>query len=279
MLREFYKVEAAENDFVLVESRPAAFLSNSDPSKTLGKLCHRHSGIGADGFIFLQKNEEGSWTWDFFNSDGSSADVCGNAARCAALYIYSKDGSSDLSWRGSGGLFRARLHGGSDVSVSWPIEKKFFADQSHSLSDFVRSNSLFGLSHENLLAIECVKAGVPHVVLLLKELCAPELREALNPKLRHHSVLGEAGANVTWFSLADHKCVTFERGVEAETRACGSGAVAAFMARKKFMSASEDLISDSEFFFPGGRLLVRENEGQFWLRGSAHIVYKGSIEI
>jgi len=95
--------------------------------------------------------------------------------------------------------------------------------------------------------------------------------------LRKHEVLGSEGANITWLSLADHKTVTFERGVEAETRACGSGAVAAYMAYKKLMSNNGASMEARDFYFPGGKLQVKEEGAQYWLRGKTHIVYKGSL--
>lgn len=121
-------------------------------------------------------------------------------------------------------------------------------------------------------------------MLLNHEYWAPELRLANGPRLRSHSSLGKEGANVTWISLKNLSACTFERGVEAETQACGSGALAAFLALERYHQEKDPQNTPPphlDFTFPGGVLGVERDpvhKETLWLIGKTRLVFEGTWE-
>ena len=281
----FWKFEAAGNDFVVFNTSERPSAPNPE---TIQKICDRHLGIGADGVIYLWSEASSKslkWQWAFYNSDGSSADVCGNALRAVACWFeeskLSLSEKAEWTWLGATGPIRARrrsLPTGKAFSVHWAFYGEgLIGEPSESLME-----TLCGFNDFGLAGAYQVDAGVPHLVLLNHEIWPTELRLSNNSLLRSFPSLGAAGANVTWLSLKDKSVVTFERGVEAETQACGSGALAAFLAFGKYKSDADESFVQSEqvFHFPGGDLQVhRESASELWLTGSARLVFTGQYGV
>lgn len=269
MTTDFIKIHGAGNDFVFFLKAPPPNLN----AASMEKLCATHFGIGADGLVFLWAQND-QWHWRYFNRDGSETDVCGNAARCAAYLILqqTQGPNAAVSWNGTLGMFRGR-HSDACVEVSWPLA----GQTSHAVPDELMQ-SLVGFNDHGLASAKIWDVGVPHLVLINHEDWSLETRASNGATLRSHPTLGLQGANVTWVSLRSKTAVTFERGVESETFACGSGALAAYLSLK-----SESLLDAHEnhfveLKFPGGVLSVREDsDHSLWLGGPVTEVYRGSL--
>lgn len=266
----FYKIEGAGNDFVVL-------ITPNAPSETqIRQICDRHFGVGADGLICAHSTrpeaptqKEQAWTWTFWNNDASSAAMCGNAARAMGSFfreIFPTE--TDFRWSGKPGTIQARYLGPNLVETSWPVSEKVESLPA-SLGEWIEQQAPKGV----IKAAYKIDSGVPHVVLLSEKNWDIPLRQLLGPQVRHHPALGAAGANVTFVALEGGETVSFERGVEAETLACGSGALAAGMACREAQSARTD------FIFPGGILSVRREVTGLWLRGPARVVFQGEFKV
>jgi len=272
MGREFKKVQAAGNDFVLFEETGAA-IAQSFSQETIKRLCDRHTGVGADGVIVLWQ-QDSHWNWRFYNSDGSEADLCGNAARCVGRWFFDKEPEKkEFHWRGNIGNFSARLEADSKISVTWPQTNIVRYDVPEDLLEWVA-----GFNDHGLAGVYWWNVGVPHLILVNHETWSLEQRLHVNAPLRAFASLGSEGANLTWLSARSMEVVTYERGVESETLACGSGAVAAFLSFQEFCRENKRLpIPESAAFkFPGGVLEVsRQSNSSVWLTGDATVVFTG----
>lgn len=267
---KFYKYSANGNDFVLLENAPS---KSPESLRTLiQKLCHRKNGIGADGLIFLWKNKgQKQHQWRFFNRDGSETNLCGNAARAVGDFLRHKSASKkEWQWQGNLGVFRAKKYK-KTVQVQWPLQSTQLTQVSPSIEE-----TLSGFNDRGLAFSAVLQVGVPHLVLINYEVWSPQDRFANNAYLRTHADFGHEGSNVTWLSLKDQSCVTFERGVEEETLACGSGALAAFLAYQEFEKRFHSKnVSEYTFQFPGGPLRVSQEKEGFWISGLVQLSFEG----
>mgnify|MGYP000906943007 CR=1 FL=1 len=273
-MKNFWKLEGAGNDFVFFESKPPA-----RATAFVRELCDRRLGIGADGAVFLW-SQKGRWQWSFRNPDGSEAEVCGNAARCVALWLFKrKPKAKQVEWRGLVGDFKGETKG-RGYRVRWPLPPAAFRDLNPEFLEELTS----GLNDRGLSGVYSVNVGNPHLVLLNHGEWNRQDRAASSAHLRSHPDLGPAGSNVTWVSKKGddakpiYEVVTFERGVEAETLACGSGALAAFQALRRY--AEENGLAPPrrlDLRFPGGTLQVEESPEGLWLAGPAREVFRGEL--
>jgi diaminopimelate epimerase len=277
--KSFRKYQATGNDFVFfkvgqfpkIDSRFLAAIQS---------LCDRHKGIGADGVIFVTQ-KRGQFHWRFFNSDGSETPVCGNATRVVAKFIESAVHKKSQQWKGIWGEFSGKRIGKNCYATSWANRTTGIKDKkvNDELMDL-----LTGFNDHGLAGVYWVEVGVPHLVLLNHEVWNPETRIGNSSSLRSHPSLGKEGANVTWVSLKTRDSVTFERGVEAETLACGSGAIAAWFGLRQYirLNRSEEEYRNSSvqtLKFPGGELVVEEDKnGLIWLRGDVVEVFEGNMK-
>lgn len=270
-MKEFYKYNCAGNDFVLIPQRAPA----KKPQESAKKLCALHTGIGADGIIYVWKTRPKTWQWRFFNSDGSETSLCGNATRAVADFLFSQTDfkkSKEVTWKGSLGTFCARRATKSYIDVTWPVTNRQVIDPPEQLLE-----ELTGFNDRGLCDIAWVNVGVPHLVLVNHETWSPQDRMANNPTLRSHPALGREGANVTWYSKKDKTAVTFERGVERETLACGSGALALYLTLTKNLANSQSKWPIITLNFPGAPLKVRLHKDELWLSGPVKLVFKGIL--
>lgn len=197
----FVKYQGAGNDFILVEN------FNPD-SEEVKKLCHRQKGIGADGLLVV--SDTSPFTLKIYNCDGSIASMCGNGLRCAGKYLAEKHGLKEFEIRSDHQTHQLYYNQGE-------IKAQMGAPQ------FLGSFSL----DPQFAPFELIHTGVAHLVSGTDELETLDL-EALGPKFAHHSESGDANVNfVKWLGPQEFVLRTFEKGVEAETLACGTGASAA----------------------------------------------------
>ncbi len=259
---QFYKMVASGNDFILIDRRN--FPLNLEKLPELSKLlCRRRLSVGADGLIVIDEAPEGfDFSWHFYNSDGSRAEMCGNGARCASYYFYLVSGKKQIRFLTDAGPVEALINGKNDVSVFLGKAE----DERFSINLNVDGSSL--LCHY-------VVVGVPHTVVFVDDVKSVDV-EALGRKIRYHDAFLPRGTNVDFVQVqGDHLVVrTYERGVEGETLACGTGVCAS-----SYVSSKLGMIKKREVkvLTGGGELAVRIDGEELYLRGPVRVVYKGEI--
>ena len=201
------KYSANGNDFIMFVAQEKA-----DRSALAKKLCHRQNGVGADGLVVLLPHNDYDFEWEFYNSDGSQADMCGNASRAVAHYAHEKGISRDnkAEFLTGAGVIRATING--LYVVSDMVEP-----------DIIRKDiEAYG---ENWWLID---SGVPHLVALRDDIETFDLAQARELREKYN-------ANVNICKVEDETIYvrTYERGVEDETLACGTGMVACFIRNYK----------------------------------------------
>ncbi len=210
----FTKMHGAANDFVVIDHREP-FLPG-DPRALFAALCDRRRGVGADGVLLLECDAELDFSMRYHNADGGPAEFCGNGARCLARFALDRGLGADgsVSFRTAAGPKRARALADGRIALA-------FGPVSPGRREEL---TVAGRPVEGRLLV----AGVPHFVVPVPDVAAVPL-ESVAPPLRRHERFGPAGANVDFVSpRPDGRLAmrTFERGVEGETLACGSGAIA-----------------------------------------------------
>lgn len=215
---DFYKFDGAGNDFVIVDVRQSA--SQLSP-ETIAHICHRRTGVGADGLMTLSECSEGyDFVMRYYNADGQPAEMCGNGGRCISLFAY--------------------LLGMGKV-VEDVVRLRFLADDGpHEAEvlqwDAKRGKGMVRLSmrkvsdgqREQVLQGELINTGVPHYVQRVTDLDHFDV-VGEGRRLQHHPAMGKEGANIDFAELQPDGTMrvrTYERGVEDETWACGTGVTA-----------------------------------------------------
>jgi diaminopimelate epimerase len=210
----FSKMSGSGNDFILIDHR-SAFLCEQDLAALVRGVCRRRLSVGADGLILVEASETADFRWRFFNSDGSAAAMCGNGARCAARFAFLNGICGEaLRFETDAGLVSALVRGRRvRVKMTDPRD--------------LRLNVPIALA-SGPLTVSCVDTGVPHAVAVAPEIDAVDV-EALGREIRYHPQFAPAGVNADFIRAEPSGGIsirTYERGVEAETLACGTGAVA-----------------------------------------------------
>lgn len=272
----FVKMTGSGNDFVFFDGRQVDASRLTSP-EVIRAICSRHNGIGADGIVILEPvsasqqasaNNSIQARIRYFNSDGTPADLCGNATLCSAvmsveLGLAHPDG---MGLETPSGRISSRVFDGVPEIELQPV------------TQIVANLEIDRGPGERRIGYTI--AGIPHVVILCENADAIDV-VVRGPYLRHHPATGPEGANVNWVSpLADGswRYRTFERGVEGETLACGTGAVATaiLIATWELTSSPVRILSSS-----GRDLEVRlERVGGAWhptLRGEGRVVFRGQI--
>jgi len=223
---EFYKMSGLGNDFILIDNFEGRL--REDPADLARRLCPRRVSVGADGLVVLEPDDEVDFRWRFHNSDGSEAEMCGNASRCAAkLAVRLGRAGEKLAFRTLAGIIRAEVSG-DRVKVELPRPER------------LRRGISLALDSASLQA-DFIVAGVPHAVVLVEDLEAVDVA-GLGAQIRYHAQFAPAGTNADFISLLGPDWLglrTYERGVEDETLACGTGAIAsALLAHLRGLVAS-----------------------------------------
>ena len=262
----FLKMHGAGNDFVVIDHR-RRFLVEDALEAWVARMCDRRRGIGADGVLLLESDPDLDFAMRYFNADGRPAEYCGNGARCLALLAF------DLGL-GSGGTVRFRTSAGVQSARPGPdrrgIELHFGAVTQAPEPCAVEVD---GQSFEGCL----ITAGVPHFVTPVERVEWVPVGE-WGAALRHHPRFGAAGANVDFVARLNHGRIamrTYERGVEAETLACGTGAVASAALLEAWGVAESPLRLATK----SGRTLVVRNGRSISpsLSGEAVVVFAGTF--
>jgi diaminopimelate epimerase len=210
----FTKISGSGNDFLLFDNRTK--LLNGDLRSFVQKVCSRRTGVGADGILLLEPGAGCDFTMRYFNSDGGEAEMCGNGARCIA-YFASQIGAakSKMSFLAKDGPHTAEVQGRRvKVSMQDPTQIQLGIDLE--LKDKV-------------LSVHFANTGVPHAVVLTTDVESAEVK-SVGREIRYHPKFAPAGTNADFAQVTGPGTLrlrTYERGVEDETLACGTGATAA----------------------------------------------------
>lgn len=250
----FVKYEGAGNDFIIIDDRVPFF--PTEDSDFIQKLCHRRFGIGADGVILLQNDGIADFRMRIFNSDGSEAESCGNGLRCLARFIADIQGEISAS-------YKIWMH---DQIVEAFVEKEKIS---------IALNNPRNLTLNIQQDVHFVDTGVPHAVVFVPDVAKVNLHQE-GKALRSHPCFGPKGSNVNFASLNPDRVIsvrTFERGVEGETLACGTGAAAV----AAIAAQVHNLPSPIHTRFPGGDLEISFTDRGLKLAGPAVRVFEGSF--
>ena len=264
----FVKMSGAGNDFIIIDHRNA-LLSMDEAANFARLVCRRRFSVGADGLFLIENSEVADFKWHFFNADGSLAEMCGNGARCVARFAYMQGiASANMRFETLAGIVEARV---ADVNVTIRMP------QPHSL----RLDTQLAVGDDGVIAIHSLDTGVPHVVCFVEDVDHVDVK-AMGRAIRYHDDFQPAGTNVNFVSPAGNglKVRTYERGVEDETLACGTGATASAIVA----SLLDMMASPVEVITSGNNLLNISFEVQgegiienVLLKGPAHVVYKGEL--
>jgi diaminopimelate epimerase len=266
MILHFYKYQGAGNDFVMVDNREKSFPVSTD---LINRLCDRRFGIGADGLILLQNHPGYDFEMVYFNSDGNLSSMCGNGGRCLAAFAkYLGIGGNELSF----------------IAVDGP-HKAYFIDDLVSLQ-MIDVKEITSRGEDLVL-----NTGSPHYVRFVSDVNSLDIVK-LAKEIRYNNEFKEKGINVNFVEVDpikpnSIKLRTYERGVEDETLACGTGVVASSIAfyhrfGKDKTSASSHKISVKA---AGGNLEVSfdfspdTSYTNVWLTGPAERAFEGDIAI
>ena len=256
MLIEFFKYQGTGNDFILIDDREN--IININDYDLIAALCERRMGIGADGLILLRKHEKYDFEMIYFNSDGNQSSMCGNGGRCIVLF--------------------------AEVLGIIENEAEFMAiDGVHKAKI---DNDIVYLKMQDVTKVEVVGSGIflntgsPHYIEMVDNLEGFDVVKQAR-KIRNSSPFKEEGVNVNFVLDSDDlELRTYERGVEAETLSCGTGAVATAIA----MHHANCLEEDSVYLKTKGGVLGVSFEffkgfyRNIWLSGEVNMVYAGEFE-
>jgi diaminopimelate epimerase len=269
----FLKIVATGNDFIFIDLRDRSLegMTSLTRAGIASRLAHRQNGVGADGVIFVERQTQASTPlkWDFYNSDGSKAEMCGNATRCMGRWAHAVMNVSsvrfstvvgDVEVLRDGELFASKL----DFLKLHPREVRYQANGEDRIATLIDT-------------------GVPHIVVPIASMNDARSRQMDIEALRFHPQAGPRGANVTFLEDIGGgalRTVTFERGVEDFTLSCGTGVLAAAVVGTGVRAdAPLEAAREVRVETPGGALDVRFEKDLrvVWLRGPANLIYAGTL--
>ena len=264
----FTKMSGTGNDFIIIDHRHP-FLSTKEASKLASLICRRKFSAGADGLILIEDSDTENFRWQFFNADGSLAEMCGNGARCAARYAFTNNiAPANMRFATTAGIIEAQMVG-EGVKIKLTLPENLQMDQTITID-------------ENKLTMHSINTGVPHAVVLVNEINDAPVLE-WGRAIRHHKLFMPAGTNVNFAQVNGPNKLhvrTYERGVEDETMACGTGAVAAAI----IASITEQVSSPTLVTTTGGETLIihftknaNNDITEVFLEGPAHFIYEGQM--
>ncbi|MFH0771346.1 MAG: diaminopimelate epimerase [Candidatus Omnitrophota bacterium] len=260
----FTKMTASGNDFVIIDNTKLPAVRN--PQVFAKKICDRQYGVGADGLLILEKSKIADFRMRIINADGTEAEMCGNGARCAALYAKENSISAD----------QMRID-----TLAGNIEAKVLGDKIRLKMSEPKDFDLdFAITIEGKnYRTSFVNTGVPHAVIFVEHLDSWDVRR-LGKTIRFHKRFAPTGANVDFVEVKKTNFIkvrTYERGVENETLACGTGVVASAI----ISSISKRLKSPITCLTKGGKKLkvyfkrTGRDFQDLFLEGDAKVVFKG----
>jgi diaminopimelate epimerase len=264
---KFYKMSGSGNDFIIIDNR-TRIMDDIDLPKFIRNVCRRKMSVGADGLILIESSDKADFRWQFYNSDGSRAEMCGNGARCTARFAFVNGiAKESLSFETDAGIVTGQVEGDrAKVKMPDPMD--------------LRLDYRIDLENGHL-TVSSINTGVPHVVVMEDDVAQIDVF-ALGREIRHHKAFAPAGTNVNFIcrqAQGQLAIRTYERGVEDETLACGTGSIAgALVTSSKFnWNSPIDLVTRS-----GELLRIHFNKkdnvfNNVYLEGDARIIYTAQL--
>jgi diaminopimelate epimerase len=257
---EFYKYQGTGNDFVMIDNRSNTFPKEN--TQLVAHLCDRRFGIGADGLILLDTDATTDFRMVYYNSDGNLSSMCGNGGRCLVAFAKKLNViQNETTFMASDGLHHATVGADGIVSLQMIDVAEIKNTQDYSF----------------------LNTGSPHHVQIVEDLQHFNVKEN-GAAIRYGNLYGQAGSNINFVKKIDETTFslrTYERGVEDETLACGTGATAVAIAMNATGQTNSNEINLN---VEGGKLAVsfdkvNEKYTNVFLKGPAEFVFKGTIEI
>jgi diaminopimelate epimerase len=264
----FTKMNGAGNDFVMIDNRRGEVRLSAEQ---ITRICDRHRGVGADGILLVEPARNGAdFRMRYYNRDGGEAEMCGNGARCFARFAQRAAGARDeMSFETEAGVIGARLEGEQvRLTMSEPRDLRLNLDLA---------------AGEKTWRAHFINSGVPHVVIPVSKIADVDVNAA-GAQIRTLEMFAPAGANVNFLEKRGAQQIairTYERGVESETLACGTGVVASALV----FAATENASGPIGVLVKGGSELSVgfERDGERFkkvtLTGPAEFVFEGTMEV
>jgi diaminopimelate epimerase len=263
----FTKLNGSGNDFIFVDNMDRSL----DADKMIGfvrSVCRRGLSVGADGVMFIEPSDRADFKWRFFNADGSEAEMCGNGGRCAVRFAKQYGiGSGDVSFETIAGIIDGSIEG-SVVKLRMTEAFDFSAGVEVDLKG-------------RRAVLDCLNTGVPHAVEFVEDAEAADI-VGDGRQIRHHEAFAPAGVNANFCQVTGPNSLilrTYERGVEDETLACGTGAVATAI-----LAATRGLVEPPvEVSVRSGEILTiffngsGANADNIYMQGETRLVYEGEM--
>jgi diaminopimelate epimerase len=266
----FWKLEGAGNDFLGLDGRAGGFKLKR---QQIADLCDRRRGVGADGVLVVEKPKVrgADFRMRYYNSDGGEAEMCGNGARCFALLARAVSGrkGNELRVQTQAGLLTLRTSG-REVQVSMTEPTK------------LRLGKKVVVAGRKVV-VDFLNTGVPHAVLFVRSVRSIDVAKQ-GRAIRYHSAFAPSGTNVNFVEIGRGNRIhvrTYERGVEGETLACGTGVVAASILSNLRRGLRSPILVTTH----GGDnvrvgfSMVNGHARKVTLQGPARIVYKGFLHV
>jgi len=267
---DFTKMAAAGNDFVVVDNRGNKFGKKvKNISKFAKAVCERKLSIGADGLLLIEGSKKADVTMRIFNPDGGEVAMCGNGSRCVAYYAAKKGITGNRSSiETKAGILNAQVKKGlARIEMMPPKELK----------------SRFSIDvYDETFEVDFVHTGVPHVVYFVDDIKSFDVKR-FGKEIRYHKEFAAEGTNANFVKVLDRHDIelrTYERGVEDETFACGTGAVASAIVASELHSVEPPVKVKTW----GGDVLtihfrkVKDKYKDVFLEGGVKLIYEGSVD-
>lgn len=259
---DFFKMTGSGNDFVVINNLSGE-LKAEDLPELARKICRRGLSLGADGLILIEPSYRADFYFRYLNADGSYAEMCGNGGRCVARFAYLKGiAGPKMSFDTLAGIITAEVIGPrvklkmtppTDLKIDYPLDVS-----------------------GKTLTVSSINTGVPHVVVFVDDVEAVDV-EGLGREIRYHPHYQPAGTNADFVQVVGPSKIimrTYERGVEGETLACGTGACASALVTAEKGLADWPISVQTR----GGEILtIHYEEGDIFLEGEARVICEGIL--
>lgn len=264
----FSKMAGGGNDFVVIDNRGGRI---TDPPALARRICTRALSVGADGLVLIEGSARATFRMRYWNSDGSAGEFCGNGTRCAARFAFlNVIAGRRMTIETDSGIVSAEIGEGGIVTISMPAPQSFRPVRPVT----VGSQTIHGSS---------IRVGVPHYVVFLREDLWSRDIVPLGRAIRTHRELeSDNGANVNFVSVRGEHAIevrTYERGVENETLACGSGIVSSAVISALFgkVKPPVSVLTRSGITLEVEFVLRDGYAEEVKLRGDARLIYRATI--
>jgi len=265
---KFSKLSGAGNDFLLIDNRQ--YILKDNLGEFIRKVCRRGMSVGADGVILVEPSDKANFRMRYFNADGGEAETCGNGSRCVSRFAYLKGiAPAQMTFETLAGMYKAEVftNGRVKVQISNPKD--------------LRMDINLPMSFGNL-PCHFINTGVPHVVVVIED--GLEAYDIFNvgKEIRYHKEFAPAGTNANFVQVVGKDTVrirTYERGVENETLACGTGSIASAMILNLLgkCNVPATLITQSGQILNISFDIQGKDIKNVFLEGEARLVYEGEL--